>query len=517
MTSVDARLSEAVPVDRYVSLAVLAGLSVLSRLPQLLSPNLLLDGDECTLGLMAKHLAQGREFPIFFYGQHYGFSAVEAGAGAVTFLLFGVGQLPLKVAMLSLWTAGVLFLFLGLARLLGTARAFWITSVFVLTPAWAVWSMKARGGYITSFAATSVLFWLLAQDRARPSIMRWLLAGALTSLIYLAQPVWLPGALPILIAVFVSRRRLSDAVCYLIVPAATVVLVKTWGDSALGNADLLGSVPAVMHQIYMNFTGAYYLSWAVDPPGPATKILAWAWCAMLAGAVVLQIYRVVARRYHPLSHLLFLSVCATLAAEWMLLHTRDARYLLPISGPLVLLAGLEAVDLVERRLLPKMAAIALTFAMLGLGTLSMREFANFAYLWGNPPNRLAEAKRLRQVIDYVKARGIRHVFSMNGLLEWQLIFYSDEDVVARFQMAQDRYPPYVRAVDRALSNGEPVAVVGYTDTSGAPGCAAIPICTGGIERLIVDPGSLFTVDGKYFVYARANRDLLDKLGFRFPD
>jgi hypothetical protein len=106
---------------------------------------------------------------------------------------------------------------------------------------------------------------------------------------------------------------------------------------------------------------------------------------------------------------------------------------------------------------------------------------------------------------------------MNGLLEWQLIFYSDEEVVARFQMAQDRYSPYVREVDRALRNGEPVAIVGYTNTSGAPGCGDIPICTGGIEGMIGDPRSIFTVDGKYFVYAAADRDLLQKLGFRFSE
>jgi hypothetical protein len=40
-------------------LVALAAISVVSRLPQLQSPNLLVDGDECVLGLMAKHVAQG--------------------------------------------------------------------------------------------------------------------------------------------------------------------------------------------------------------------------------------------------------------------------------------------------------------------------------------------------------------------------------------------------------------------------------------------------------------------------
>jgi hypothetical protein len=57
---------------RYAAILVVA--AGVSRLPQLTSPHLLLDGDEAILGLMAKHLAEGREAPIFFYGQAYGLS-----------------------------------------------------------------------------------------------------------------------------------------------------------------------------------------------------------------------------------------------------------------------------------------------------------------------------------------------------------------------------------------------------------------------------------------------------------
>src|SRR4249920_2628563 len=85
----------------------LATICVVSRLPQLRSPNLLADGDECVLGLMAKHVAQGKEFPIFFYGQHYAFSPVETVVSAISFLIAGVGAVPLKVAGLALWAVGI--------------------------------------------------------------------------------------------------------------------------------------------------------------------------------------------------------------------------------------------------------------------------------------------------------------------------------------------------------------------------------------------------------------------------
>jgi hypothetical protein len=508
-----------------VSLVALSAISVVSRLPQLRSPNLLVDGDECVLGLMAKHVAQGKEFPIFFYGQHYAFSSVEAAAGALGFLLFGVGALPLKLAMLALWTVGVLFLFLALSRIVGATRSFWITAILLLNPAWAAWSMKPGGGYITSFAATAVLLWLLSRDQESETVVRWIVAGALTSVIYLAQPLWLPGVLPIVVVVLVARRQLSGAVSYLGVTAAAILAVKlltatgteTWGGPMLGNPDILGSLSRVARQVYVHLTGSYYLSWAIDPPGPVTNALAVVWCGVLPAAVLIQLYRLFTKRYDLRSHLLFVSVCSTLLAEWVLLGARDARYLLPISGLLVPLAGVELADFVDRRVLPRRAEIFLALVMVLLGSLSMREFREFNYLWKNPPNRWTEAKRLQQVLGYLKVKDVRRVFSMNGMLDSQLVFYSDEKIVSRWTDPVGRYPAYVKEVNRSLANGETVAVVGYTHASGAPGCWDIPICTGGIEGMVANPESIFTVDDKYFVYVGADRELLKHLGFRFWD
>jgi hypothetical protein len=508
-----------------VCVAALAAISVASRLPQLRSPNLLVDGDECVLGLMAKHLAQGKEFPIFFYGQHYAFSPVEALVGALSFHVAGVGPLPLKLAGLALWTLGVLFLFLTQSRLVGPTRSFWIATVLILNPGWAVWSLRVGGGYLTSFVASAMLVWLVLQDRERETFVRWLIAGALTSLIYLAQPLWLPGVLPIVAVALASRRRLSLAVAYVSVAATIILLIKlgtattdqAWGGPALGNPDLVGSLSRVAHQIYVAQTGSYYLYWAIDPPGRVTTALAVIWCIILAAVTLLQVDCLRTRRFSATSHLLFASLCATLVAQWALLGARDARYLLPVFAILVPLAGVELIDLVDRRVVPRRAAVFLTAAMVLLGSLSMGEFSAFNYLWKNPPNRWTEAKRLQQVLGYLQAEDVRRVFSMNGMLDSQLVFYSNEKVLSRWADPVGRYPPYVKEVDRALANGETVAVVGYTNQSGAPGCWDVPICTGGIERLVSNPESIFTVDDKYFVYVGATRELLTKLGFRFWD
>lgn len=510
----------------WVYLAGLAAMSAVTRLPQLLSPNLFLDGDQSLIGLMAKHFAQGDSFAIFAYGQHYGLSAIEAAAAAIGFLLFGIGAVQLKAAMLALWTVGILFIFLALAKAVGIRRSFWITAVLLVTPAWADPSMAAWGGYVTAFTATAILIWLLYRHGGRESWARWAIAGALTAIIYLARPLWLPGAIPfIAVAFFRHGRRRARAIAYagaaagvlVAVALATVGTREVWEGPALGNPALLQTLPGVARQIYVNLTGSYFLSSSREPPGAATALLARVWYVLLVLAMAVQGYRVATRRFHPLSHLLFLSVAATVVSTWALLFARDARYLLPMSAPLVVLAGIELTDLMGRHGLIRRVAVGLTAAALVLGSISMYEFRAFNHLWKNSPDSLAEAERLRRVIYYLQAKDVRHVYSMNGMLQFQLMFYSQERVVGRWMTWRPRYPAYKRQVDRALTRGRPVAVVGYTDTSGAPGCWDVPICTGGLAGLVPDPESIVTIDDKYFIYIGADEALLRRVGFRFGD
>lgn len=510
--------------QRWAYVVGLIAIAVVARLPQLLSPNLLLTGDEAVLGLMAKHVAQGKELPMFFYGQHYGFTLIEELVGALSFTLFGVGAIPLKLAILAVWIVGIVFVFLALARLIGDARSLWITSFLVLSPVWAVPSMNAWGGYQTAFTASAILWWMLAQERSLDTTAQWVLAGLLTSLIYFAQRLWLPGVLPFVAAALVTRRRwVMPLLAYLVMTAAPILLLEltvsrandVWGTPSLGNSYFLGALPYVGQQIYLNFTGAYYLSQPLDPPGPVTRIMADLWCGLLVFAVSMQVYRLATKRYLRWSHLFFASVVLTLGGEWLLLFGRSAHYLLPLSAPLILLVGIELADLMDRRVLPKSVVLGFAVASVMLGSVSMYEFRAFNFLWPNPPASMSEAKRLQRVFAYLKTQDVHHVFSMNGLLDTQLIFYSDEQVIARWTDPVERYQAYVREVDRALAQGERVAVVGYTDTSGAPGCVDVPICTGDISHRVANPEAIYTVDGKYFVYVGADRKLLEQLRFRF--
>ena len=233
--------------------------------------------------------------------------------------------------------------------------------------------------------------------------------------------------------------------------------------------------------------------------------MAYLWYGILIGATLLQIYRLVSRRYLLWSHLLFMSVFSTLLANWLLLIGRDARYLLPLSTLLVLWAGVEICDLIDRRLLPARLCAAAISCVIGLEALSMIEFKNHSYLPDGPANSLSEEKRMAHVLGYMGMMGARHAYSMNPLLQWQLAFYSKEQIVARWTSRVDRYPAYVIEVDRALQSGETIALVGYQGF------------TGGLEKLVTDPKAIVPIDDRYFVYIGPDKALLKQLGFRFSD
>jgi hypothetical protein len=499
-------------VRTWFHVSALIAIGVVSRLPQLLSPNLLLDGDECILGLMAKHVSEGRGFPLFFYGQPYGLAVIEAPLAALNFLAFGVGVLPLKTAILALWLAGVVFYFLAFAEPLGHARSFCLTLLLLLMPAWAVSSMKAWSGYVTAFAMLGVLLYLLTRPGG-PRALSWLVAGGITSVIYFAQPLYLPGAIPIVLFYLVSTRRLPPALLYAsgaismfaLITALPTSGVTTWTPPTPGNPELLASWPDVLRQTYVNLTGAYFLRSPVEP-GPVTAVAASLWVAVLAAALPLQIYRLLSRRYLLWSHLLFAGVLSTLLANWLLLEARDGRYMLPLNALLVFLGGVELSDLADRARVPGRNRVAALVLVLALEAVAMNEFARFTYMWWkNDRNDRSEAARLEAVIDHLKANGVRHALSTNALLQWQLMFYSREEIIARWTSPRDRYPPYITEVDTAVNDGKKLGVVGYVGY------------TGGFERLVPDPQAIVDIDNRYFVYIGADKELLRKAQFRFWD
>src|SRR5829696_4262387 len=91
------------------------------------------DSDQAVTGLMAKHLAELRAFPVFWYGQTY-LLAVEAWLAAPLMALAGATVTTLKLPLLLINVAIASLLFRGLTcdMELDDARAAFATLFFVV-------------------------------------------------------------------------------------------------------------------------------------------------------------------------------------------------------------------------------------------------------------------------------------------------------------------------------------------------------------------------------------------------
>lgn len=124
------------------------------------------DSDQAVMGLMAKHLVEGRAFPVFMYGQSY-ILGVQAWMAAPMFLIFGVSVASLKLPLLLINLAVAILLVRLLEREVGLRPALAATAAapFILpSPGTASHLLEASGGNPEPFLY-ALLMWL---TRRRP-------------------------------------------------------------------------------------------------------------------------------------------------------------------------------------------------------------------------------------------------------------------------------------------------------------------------------------------------------------
>jgi hypothetical protein len=177
------------------------------------------DSDQAVVGLMAKHISEGRAFPLFFYGQNY-LLAVQAWLAAPVFLVLGPTVLALKLPLLALNIVVALLFVHLLQRDAGLRPAFagLAATFFVLAPVgMSAQLMSALGVSVEPFLYV-LLIWML---RARPV---WL--GAVMGFGFLHREFTAYGFLALLaVGVFdrsiFTRKRLMELTVAI---AAAVVL-----------------------------------------------------------------------------------------------------------------------------------------------------------------------------------------------------------------------------------------------------------------------------------------------------
>jgi len=130
----------------YVTVCVVV--AILIRLDFMRAVQFTIDGDEAIVGLMGKHILEGRGIPVFYYGQHY-MGSLEAIMASLSFAAFGLSPFALQLVPLC-WSVALVPLVFIIGRSLMSRRVGLVaaTLMAVPPPALIVWSSKARGGFI---------------------------------------------------------------------------------------------------------------------------------------------------------------------------------------------------------------------------------------------------------------------------------------------------------------------------------------------------------------------------------
>jgi hypothetical protein len=148
--------------------ALLAAILIIFRSAAfMIWPQVHFDSDQAVHGLMAKHIAELRAFPVFMYGQSY-LLAVEAWVAAPFFAVAGASVATLKLPLLLMNVAIAALLLRTFCRETGLrpALAFAASLFFVLpAPGTAAQLVEASGENIEPFLYV-VLLWL---TRNRPN------------------------------------------------------------------------------------------------------------------------------------------------------------------------------------------------------------------------------------------------------------------------------------------------------------------------------------------------------------
>ncbi len=197
-------------------------------------PQSFFDSDQAIVGLMAKHLIEGRAFPLFFYGQTY-LLGVEAWVAALFFLVGGPTVATLHTAILSFSLATVALLIVCLVRGCGLSpfQSLAASLFFTLTPPWtSALLIEANGANVEPFLYV-LLLWLL---RDRPV---WF--GVVLGIGVLNREFTI-YAVPVLLAIQLVRGELfhADRVRKWLVSAAVFAMVWLAVDALKPYADITG-------------------------------------------------------------------------------------------------------------------------------------------------------------------------------------------------------------------------------------------------------------------------------------
>ena len=235
MKSPARKLSEDADVWRFATLAV--ALVLFRSIVPIWYEGFDFDSDQAIVGLMAKHLAEARTFPLFFYGQNY-MLGVQAWLAAPLFLVIGRSSVfLLRLPLVAINCAVAVLLIAGLVKnvKIRPGLAFVAALPFIMpTPIAGSRLLQTLGASVEPFLYVLVL-WTL---RRRPFLF-----GAVLGVGFLHREFTIFAVPALLVVEALEGTRLTRATAGRLLRVA-VSFALVWGIVDVVKRHLSGSGPS---------------------------------------------------------------------------------------------------------------------------------------------------------------------------------------------------------------------------------------------------------------------------------
>ncbi|MBL7717243.1 MAG: hypothetical protein JNL72_00300 [Flavipsychrobacter sp.] len=384
--------------------------------------------------------------------------------------MFGISTFSVKAAMLFLWAIGVTFFYLTLAQL--NTRNKWlpflITAAFICAPAWFNWALKARGGYITASTCSFVILFLLFHKKLADNKIVYASIGILLSLTYQSHIIFILLPLSFIFYRYLDSKDIRR-ISYIVIPFVILNVLFYFYKKHLPDTYHMGinnpfkrlerSFSQLPSFTYRALHGNYEFD-ETGIPGFFQRLFSYEFIILICSLLGIGTYRFFSEKYYLLrftkKHLLFccgvLSVGLFLASTFFSFDIQP-RYLLGIVGATLFTLFL----FLDERLLKRVhyAALLLLIITGYLATLTFRQIDNMG----------SNVQSAKQVLNYLNQNDVHYVFTENDMLGWQLMFYSNEQTIARPPARPGRYAPYTKLVNEVYLSGKKTAAIGFLPTS----------------------------------------------------
>ncbi len=474
----------------------------LPRIAYFVNKGFFIDGDEAIFGTMIQGFLNNGDLPLFFSGQNYGFVSFEVLLGAILGFFFGINIFSMKIAMLLLWLASIIVLYYAGKKIFNSRKWALLATLFASSvPAWFDWATKARGGYLTALLASSVIFLLAVSKKNN---CRSVVIGVLLVLIYYAQPLWLPVALPLAAYYFLVNYNFKSVLIFAssLIGAflGSKVLLYFLGQSyqsqnKLGFEQLASNIKNIISHYYVSYGGRFF---------DVSRLKLNPWASFNSGvfigifilAILFCLYLLSVKKLKKINLAILLSV--VLFVIFMLFYNDrefSYRYLLPFFIPAVFLIVSTAKQVAHpifRRVLFWFLMVYSVFSLI-CGAI----FHN--YIFAKINDNYTEVERIEYLKKFLNQNNIKCVYATDWIIS-QHVDYFIPDVMARHQEIDNRRPQDAVVVDSEYKQNNNCALVGLW--------YQLPSFS-----QLYNLGDIALVRGRYLVHLRPQPEDLVRLGF----